>query len=81
MGYGTGPRVAQRLEQNNIIVNYQATPDEEASPPPARAHRHVRNDPLASVRRICSAASLMMSPSSAIGMCPRMWPRPRAEHQ
>ncbi len=29
MGYGTGPQVAQRLEQNNIIVNYQATPDEE----------------------------------------------------
>ena len=29
VGYGTGPQVAQRLEQNNIIVNYQATPDEE----------------------------------------------------
>ncbi len=30
VGYGTGPEVADRLEQNNIIVNYQATPDEEA---------------------------------------------------
>ena len=29
VGYGTGPEVAERLEQNNIIVNYQATPDEE----------------------------------------------------
>lgn len=29
VGYGTGPEVADRLEQNNIIVNYQATPDEE----------------------------------------------------
>ena len=30
VGYGQGPDVAERLEQNNIIVNYQATPDEEA---------------------------------------------------
>ncbi len=29
VGYGTGPEVANRLEENNIIVNYQATPDEE----------------------------------------------------
>ncbi len=29
VGYGEGPEVAERLEQNNIIVNYQATPDEE----------------------------------------------------
>ena len=29
VGYGTGPQVANRLEKNNIIVNYQATPDEE----------------------------------------------------
>ena len=29
VGYGTGPDVARRLEENNIIVNYQATPDEE----------------------------------------------------
>lgn len=29
VGYGTGPEVAERLEENNIIVNYQATPDEE----------------------------------------------------
>ena len=29
VGYGVGPEVAERLEQNNIIVNYQATPDEE----------------------------------------------------
>ena len=29
VGYGSGPEVAERLEQNNIIVNYQATPDEE----------------------------------------------------
>jgi len=30
VGYGTGPEVADRLEMNNIIVNHQATPDEEA---------------------------------------------------
>lgn len=29
VGYGTGPEVAERLEENNIIVNYQATPEEE----------------------------------------------------
>ena len=29
VGYGDGPEVAERLENNNIIVNYQATPDEE----------------------------------------------------
>ena len=29
VGYGIGPEVAERLEQNNIIVNYQATPEEE----------------------------------------------------
>lgn len=29
VGYGTGPDAANRLEDNNIIVNYQATPDEE----------------------------------------------------
>ena len=29
VGYGTGPEVAERLESNNIILNYQATPDEE----------------------------------------------------
>ena len=29
VGYGLGPEIAERLEQNNIIVNYQATPDEE----------------------------------------------------
>ena len=29
VGYGQGAEVAERLEQNNIIVNYQATPDEE----------------------------------------------------
>lgn len=29
VGYGEGPEVAQRLERNNIICNYQATPDEE----------------------------------------------------
>ena len=27
--YGTGPEVAERLEENNVIVNYQATPEEE----------------------------------------------------
>ena len=32
VGYGTGPEVAERLEENNIIVNYQATPDEEGFP-------------------------------------------------
>lgn len=35
VGYGEGAEIAERLEQNNVIVNYQATPDEEASPPPA----------------------------------------------
>ncbi len=29
VGYGVGPEVAERLEENNVIVNYQATPDEE----------------------------------------------------
>ena len=29
VGYGKGAEVAERLEKNNIIVNYQATPDEE----------------------------------------------------
>jgi aminomethyltransferase len=29
VGYGKGPEVAQKLEDNNIIVNYQATPDDE----------------------------------------------------
>ena len=29
VGYGQGPEVAERLEANNIVVNYQATPDEE----------------------------------------------------
>ena len=29
VGYGIGAEIAERLEQNNIIVNYQATPDEE----------------------------------------------------
>ena len=29
VGYGDGPEVADRLEQNGIVVNYQASPDEE----------------------------------------------------
>ena len=29
VGYGVGPEIAERLEENRIIVNYQATPDEE----------------------------------------------------
>jgi glycine cleavage system T protein len=29
VGYAKGPEVARKLEENNIIVNYQATPDEE----------------------------------------------------
>ncbi len=29
-GYGRGPEIASRLEQNNIICNYQAQPDEES---------------------------------------------------
>jgi aminomethyltransferase len=29
VGYGKGPEVADRLEQNNVIVNYQAAPDDE----------------------------------------------------
>lgn len=29
VGYGSAPEVAERLEANNIIVNYQATPEEE----------------------------------------------------
>ncbi len=29
VGYSRGPEVAQRLEDNNIIVNYQAAPEEE----------------------------------------------------
>jgi aminomethyltransferase len=30
VGYGKGPMMAERLEQNNIIVNYQGAPDDEA---------------------------------------------------
>ncbi len=29
VGYGHGPEIAHRLEANNIICNYQASPDEE----------------------------------------------------
>ena len=29
VGYSKGPEMAERLERNNIIVNYQATPEEE----------------------------------------------------
>jgi aminomethyltransferase len=29
VGYAKGPQIAQRLEENNIIVNYQAAPQEE----------------------------------------------------
>jgi aminomethyltransferase len=29
VGYAKGPEIAQRLEENNIVVNYQATPEEE----------------------------------------------------
>ena len=29
VGYARGPAIADRLEKNNIIVNYQATPEEE----------------------------------------------------
>jgi aminomethyltransferase len=29
VGYGKGPAVAHRLEENNIIVNYQGAPDDE----------------------------------------------------
>lgn len=30
VGYGKGPVMADRLEENNIIVNYQSAPDDEA---------------------------------------------------
>jgi aminomethyltransferase len=30
IGYGRGPAIARRLEANNIICNYQASPDEES---------------------------------------------------
>jgi aminomethyltransferase len=30
VGYGKGPWVAERLEENNVIVNYQGAPDDEA---------------------------------------------------
>ena len=29
VGYGKGPEMADRLEKNNIICNYQASPDDE----------------------------------------------------
>ncbi len=29
VGYGRGPEIAKRLEDNNIILNFQAAPDEE----------------------------------------------------
>jgi aminomethyltransferase len=30
VGYGKGPLLAERLEENNIICNYQSAPDDEA---------------------------------------------------
>jgi len=30
VGYGKGPLIAERLEENNIICNYQGAPDDEA---------------------------------------------------
>jgi aminomethyltransferase len=30
VGYGKGPLMAERLEENNVIVNYQGAPDDEA---------------------------------------------------
>jgi aminomethyltransferase len=30
VGYGKGPLIAERLEENNVIVNYQSAPDDEA---------------------------------------------------
>jgi aminomethyltransferase len=30
VGYGKGPMMADRLEENNLIVNYQGAPDDEA---------------------------------------------------
>ncbi len=30
VGYGKGPLMAERLEENNIICNYQSAPDDEA---------------------------------------------------
>ena len=32
VGYARGPEIAERLEANNIICNYQATPEEEGFP-------------------------------------------------
>jgi aminomethyltransferase len=29
VGYGRGPEIAERLEQNNVIVNFQGAPDDE----------------------------------------------------
>ena len=29
VGYGQGPELARRLEDNNVVCNYQAAPDEE----------------------------------------------------
>lgn len=29
IGYGNGPKIAKRLEDNNIIVNYQGRPRDE----------------------------------------------------
>jgi aminomethyltransferase len=29
VGFGKGPEIANRLEENNIVLNYQAAPDEE----------------------------------------------------
>jgi aminomethyltransferase len=30
VGYGRGPSIADRLEKNNVIVNYQGAPDDES---------------------------------------------------
>ena len=47
VGYAHGPEVADRLEANNIICNYQATPEEEGFYRIRRAaHGRERNDAL-----------------------------------
>ena len=47
VGYARGPEIARRLEENNIIVNYQAAPGRGGLYRLRRpAHGGVRNDPL-----------------------------------
>ena len=45
VGFGKGPEIARRLEDNNIVLNYQAAPDEEGFTA-SGSHGGAGNDPV-----------------------------------